>query len=145
MAALLDALNAALAPVIRSLSLDLGCTVAIYRPTVSAAADGSPVRTYVAPDPAWAVARAFFATGTANGGTDAIAKPFGVRTTASGKLTFPTNASGTLPTLSPFDAFKILDGPFSGFTWVAEADDVPDPIGATCDVRVVAAPAGAIP
>ncbi len=146
MASLLETLNAALAPVVRALSADLGCTVAIYRPVVATSADGSPSRVYAAPDPVWSNTGAFFAPGRGSGGgTDTIAKPFGVRTTAFGTLTFTVNADGVLPLVSPFDGFKILDGPFAGFTWLAEADDVPDPIGATCGVQIVSAPPGTIP
>jgi hypothetical protein len=144
---ILEDIAAALGPVVRDLAGQFGCRFAIYRPVVSTAADGSPVRTYPAPDPAWSDASGFFEPGSESSrvGTDALAKPFGVRTTAFGRLTPVQNASGVLPLLSPFDGVKILSGPYTGYTWLAEAEHVPDPINATGPVRVIAAPVGVIP
>lgn len=147
MGSLLAALAAALGPVVSQLGDQLGVTVAIYRPVVTTAADGTPTRTYVAPDPAWTAAVAFFSPGSTSNGqpTEAVAKPFGVRTTAFGTLLFVQDATGALPLVSPFDGFKILDGPYAGYTWLAEADHVPDELGVTGAVRVIAAPPGTIP
>lgn len=144
---ILDDLAAALGPVVRTLAGDFGCTVAIYRPVTVDGADGTPTRTYPTVDPAWAVAAAFFEPGSTSNGdaTEALSKPFGVRTTAYGTLTFVQNAAEQLPTISPFDGFKVLSGPYAGYTWLAEADHVPDGINATGTVRVIAAPPGLIP
>ncbi len=146
MGSLLTALAAALGPVVSQLGDQLGITVAIYRPVQATAADGSPTRTYPQPDPAWDGAVAFFSPGSTSNGqpTEAMAKPFGVRTTAYGTLLFVQDAAGQLPTISPFDGFKILSGPYAGYTWLAEADHVPDELGATGTVRVIAAPPGTI-
>jgi hypothetical protein len=143
---LLDSLAAALGPVVRQLAADLGCEVAIYRAVMGGAADGTPTRTYPAVDAAWPAARAFFEPGSegASTPTEAIAKPFGVRTTAFGTLTFVADDLGALPIVSPFDGFRILTGPFAGYTWLAQADHVPDPLGTTGAVRVVSAPSGVI-
>lgn len=143
---LANSLAATLGALLTGLAPDLGCTVAIYRPVVTSGADGSPARTYVL-DPAWASVPAFFATGSTSQSqsTDTVSRPHGVRTTASGTFTFPQDSDGVLPTISPFDGFKILSGPFAGYTWISEADHVPDAIGATAKVRVVSAPAGVIP
>lgn len=145
---LLDDLSGVLGPLVRSLAVDtgLGCTVAIYRPVTTDAADGTTQRTYPTVDPDWAEAAAFFEPGSTSNGdaTEAIAKPFGVRTTAYGTLTFTQSAAGQLPVISPFDGFKILSGPYTGYTWLAEADHVPDGVNATGVVRVIAAPSGVI-
>lgn len=146
MATLADALAAALGPVVSQLAGQLGVTLAIYRPVLATLADGSPTRTYPTADPAWAGAVGFLAMGSTSGpGSDALTKPFGVRTTAFATLTLAPNAAGQLPTLSPFDGVKILSGPYAGYTWLVEADQVPDAIGATAAVRLVSAPAGVIP
>jgi hypothetical protein len=143
---IIDDIAAALGPVVRELGVNFGCTVAIYRPVVADTADGTPTRTYPTVDPAWSEATAFFEPGSTSGdGSEAVAKPFGVRTTAFGVITFTQNASGAIPVISPFDGFKILTGPFAGYTWLAEADHVPDGIAASGVVRVTAAPAGVIP
>ncbi|GAB1340885.1 hypothetical protein [Gemmatimonas sp.] len=146
MATLADALAAALGPVVTALADQLGVTLAIYRPVVASLADGTPTRTYPVADPAWANAAGFLAMGSASGpGSDALTKPFGVRTTAFATLTLTRNAAGELPTLSPFDGVVILSGPYAGYTWLVEADHVPDAIGVTAGVRLVSAPAGTIP
>lgn len=143
---ILSDLSAALGPIIGGLGADLGISVAIYRATLSSDADGTPKRVY-AIDPSWSATNAFFELGSASGGndTEALQRPHGVRTTAHATLTFVQNASGVLPTVAPFDGFKILSGAFTGYTWLAEADHAMDPIGATGTVRVIAAPAGVIP
>lgn len=146
MADLANALAAALGPVVSQLAGLLGVTFAIYRPTSTTLADGSPSRSYTTPDPSWSGASGFLAMGSTSGpGSDALTKPFGVRTTAFATLTPTQNAAGQLPTLSPFDGVKIMSGPYTGYTWLVEADHVPDAIGVTASVRLVSAPAGVIP
>lgn len=144
---LLAQIGQALAPTLTVLAGQVGVTVAIYRPTSAQSNSGVWRRTYGAPDTAWAEAAAFFGPGNddnAQGATDATLKPFGVRTSDRGSFTFVPNASGVLPLIAFGDGFKILSGPFMGFTWVAEAPSVPDLLGTTCTVAVVSAPAGAI-
>jgi hypothetical protein len=135
------ALQTALTPIVK----DLGCRCTVYRPTASTGLDASTTRAYAA-DGAWSNVSVIFVPVTNDAGanaTVAIAKPFGVRSSAKSTITFLRTAAG-LPTIVTHDGFKILDGPYAGFTWLAEADGVIDPVGATMAVTVIAAPAGNI-
>jgi hypothetical protein len=140
-----DVLASAIQSAISPLVSDLGCRVAIYRATVTSTADATPVRTY-ALDASWSSVDVLFAPGQRQTGTDesdSIAKPFGVRSTAKGTITIIRPVAG-FPSVAAFDGFKVLDGPYAGYTWLAEADGVADLIGALMEIRVIAAPAGAI-
>lgn len=144
---LLDAIGRALTPVLTDVAGGFGVQVALYRPTATVSTGGASRRTYGAADPLWAAAPAFFKPGTddnASGAAEAIAKPFGVRTVDRGSITFIATADGVLPSVAFGDGLKILNGPYAGFTWIAEAPSVPDVMGATTTVQVTSAPAGAI-
>jgi hypothetical protein len=144
---LLSQIGRALAPTLSEVALGFGVQVALYRPTSSVSNGGVWRRTYGAPDPAWSEAKAFFTPGTddqASGAAEATLKPFGVRTSDRGSITFIADATGALPDVAFGDGLKILTGPYTGFTWVAEAPSVPDLMGATTRVQVVSAPDGAI-
>jgi hypothetical protein len=139
---LTNALQGALSPLIA----DLGCRIAIYRPTVVKGSDKGVSRTY-AFDPAWTSLDVVFAPGTGESGagaSESVAKPFGVRSSAKATITILRTASGH-PSVAAFDGIKILDGPYAGYTWLAEADGVVDLIGLSQSVAVIAAPSGAIP
>lgn len=138
---LANALQSALTPIVK----ELGCRCTIYRATVSSTADGAPQRTYAA-DAQWTSIDVVFVPGTDDGGANAstsIAKGFGVRSSAKSTITIIRRTAG-LPSIVAFDGFKILDGPYAGYTWLAEADGVADPIGASMAINVIAAPAGVI-
>ncbi len=135
-----DIANALGAPLL-FLAKELGCQVARYTPTTTRTADKQSTRTYSA-DLAAAALPAFFEPGRTP--TEALQKPFGVRTTSHGTLLFVKQDAIPLPIISPFDGFKITTGPYAGYTWIAEAEGVPDDVGATMSVVVIAAPAGAI-
>lgn len=134
------ALQAALTPVVA----ELGALCTVYRATVTRAADGSVKRSYL-PDVDWSSIPAVFSLGTSEdgtGGSESVAKPFGVRSSGKASLTFLRRDIG-LPQLTAFDGFIIHDGPYAGFSWMAESDGVMDPVGASVTVRLIAAPARA--
>lgn len=139
-------LAASLAAPLLYLAAQLGCTVARYTATVTRTADKQSTRTYTA-DLAAAALPAFFEAGRENQRSDngTLLKPFGARTTAHGSLTFVKQPGVALPLISAFDGFKITSGPYTGYTWLAQAEGVPDDVGATMVVQVISAPDGAIP
>jgi hypothetical protein len=138
---LFDTLRGALTPTLRTLTADVGVQVAIYRATASESAGAETTRTY-AVDATWANVGAFFNAPLPEG---VILNPFGARTSTSALLKFVRTAGGALPLVNAFDGFKILSGPYTGYTFLAAGEGVPDAVGMVESVSLVSAPAGVIP
>lgn len=140
-----DELAIAIQAAVGPLVAELGSLCTVYRATQVEADDASTSRTYAA-DVTWTNVPVVFNPGKGDASSDAtqsVAKGFGVRSSAKSTITFIKSATG-LPSIAAFDGFKMLDGPYAGYTWLAEADGVADLIGASLTVNVIAAPPGAI-
>ncbi len=144
---LLSTIVAALAPTVATLTQQFGITVTVYRPTDVDAPSGERTRSYTAPDATLTAVPAFFtpARGDATDAGESAVRPYGITPVLSGSLRFPPLANGVLPALNALDGLKVLDGPYAGYTFLADSESAPDAAGVFTIVRVMSAPAGVIP
>lgn len=138
---LLTDLGASLASTVRGLTSDFGVRVTVYRPTRTTQASGQVTRSYSAPDATLTNVPGFFAIVESDG----MPRAQGVIPVVRGTLALAVLPSGAIPVLDPFDGVKILDGPFAGYTFLCDAESVPDGAGLYANVALTSAPAGVLP
>lgn len=145
---LLSDLAASLAPTVATLAGGFGATVRVYRPTVTTNAEGRDVRTYVLNDTTIGDHACFLlgASYAEQVAAASVARPNGVVQAAAASINMPRlPGTGVLPVINAFDGIKIMDGAYAGWTFLADADGVPDLVGLFTQVKLVSAPAGVLP